>query len=82
MSRLATYTIFLNQMMLWLTLEQRFWNFFSRTLFSASHWYSCFTKPWNQTQNTEQFICHYPYCKQNSHNNRKHYFIRRFGLCI
>jgi len=22
-----------------------------------------------------------PYCKQNSHNNRKHYFIRRFGLC-
>jgi len=22
------------------------------------------------------------YCKQNSHNNRKHYFIRRFGLCV
>jgi len=22
------------------------------------------------------------YCKQNSHNNRKHYFIRRFGLCL
>jgi len=21
------------------------------------------------------------YCKQSSRNNRKHYFIRRFGLC-
>jgi len=22
------------------------------------------------------------YCKQNSHNNRKHYFVQRFGLCV
>ena len=27
-----------------------------------------------------KFVC--SYCKQNSHNNRKHYFIKRFGLCI
>jgi len=24
----------------------------------------------------------YSYCQQNSHNNRKHNFIRRFGLCV
>jgi len=24
----------------------------------------------------------YSYCKQNSHNNPKHYFTWRFGLCV
>ena len=32
----------------------------------------------SSTSNTE----HFSYCKQHSHNNRKHYFIRRFGLCV
>ena len=31
---------------------------------------------------TMHSVAVYSYRKQNSHNKRKHYFIRRFGLCV